>query len=97
VDLNVIVLCIKRLQSKETVQSIKLLLAFASTVVLGFWPRRDPSPYFCYFQTSTCFETGPPLSYLSLTHSLTHSNNSLEETMVDTDHFMQLVELAMVS
>jgi hypothetical protein len=36
------------------VQSSKLLLGFASIVVLGFGPRRDPSTYF-FFQTFMCF------------------------------------------
>jgi hypothetical protein len=39
------------------VQSSKLLLTLAGTVVLGFGPRRDP----CSFQTFTCFEKRPPL------------------------------------
>jgi hypothetical protein len=43
------------------VQSSRLLLAFASIVVLGFEPRLDPWPYFHTSQILMCFETGPPL------------------------------------
>jgi hypothetical protein len=32
------------------VQSSKLPLVFASTVVLDFWPRQHPWPYFCSLQ-----------------------------------------------
>jgi hypothetical protein len=31
-----------------------LLLAFVSTVILGFGRRRDPWPYFCSFQDHLC-------------------------------------------
>jgi hypothetical protein len=40
--------------SSNPVQSSKLLLALASTLILGCGTRRDPWPYF-YFQTSMCF------------------------------------------
>jgi hypothetical protein len=42
------------------VQSSKLLLVLASTVVLGFVPHRDPWQYFSSFRTFMCFEMGPP-------------------------------------
>jgi hypothetical protein len=45
----------------QPLQSSKLLLALASTVVLGFGPRQDPWPYICPFHAFTCFEMGPPL------------------------------------
>jgi hypothetical protein len=46
---------------RTPVQSNKLLLVLASTVILDFEPLRSPRPYFCSFQTSTCFEMGPSL------------------------------------
>jgi hypothetical protein len=48
----------QRIDSTSPVQSSKLLLAFASTVVLGFGPRRGSLPYSCSFETLTCFKTG---------------------------------------
>jgi hypothetical protein len=36
--------------NKKIVQRSNLLLAFASTIVLGFWPRPDILTYFCSFQ-----------------------------------------------
>jgi hypothetical protein len=42
------------------VKSSKLLLALASTVILGFGPLQDPCPYFCLFETFVCLEMGPP-------------------------------------
>jgi uncharacterized membrane protein affecting hemolysin expression len=38
------------------VLSSKLLLALASTVVLGFRPRREPSPILCLSKTVSNFE-----------------------------------------
>jgi hypothetical protein len=44
------------------VQSSKLLLTPASTVVLGFGPRRDPWPiFYIFFKTVFAFEMGSPL------------------------------------
>jgi hypothetical protein len=48
------------LQSSPVLSS-KLLLALASTAVLGVGPPRDPWLYFCSFQTFTCFEMRHPL------------------------------------
>jgi hypothetical protein len=42
------------------VKSSRLLMVLASTVILCFWLRREPWPYFCSFQIYTCFEMGPP-------------------------------------
>jgi hypothetical protein len=48
-------------RATSPVQYSKLLLAFASTAIPGFEPRRDPWPYFYTVQTFTCFETEPPI------------------------------------
>jgi hypothetical protein len=46
------------IRSKYYLQSSKLLQALDSTVVHGIVPRREPWPFFCSFQTFTCFEMG---------------------------------------
>jgi hypothetical protein len=49
---------------ENPVQSSKLLLALASTVVLGLEPHQDPWSYlFFSFQTFTCFEMRRPLQW----------------------------------
>jgi hypothetical protein len=46
----------------DTAQSSNLLLDFASTVILGFGPHRDPRSHFRLFQDHTCgLKWGPPL------------------------------------
>jgi hypothetical protein len=51
------------LTQSSPVQSSKLLLVLASTVLLRIGSRREPSPYFCSFQTFACFEMGHPLRH----------------------------------
>jgi hypothetical protein len=48
--------------TSSPVHSRELVQALASTVVLGFEPRRDPWPYFCSFQTFMCFWNRAPSS-----------------------------------
>jgi hypothetical protein len=59
-----VLMCIRHSNRNRPVSSTvwpsKMLLALASTVVLGLGPRRDPWPYFRFFQTFTCFGIGPP-------------------------------------
>jgi hypothetical protein len=82
------------------IQSSTLLLALASTVVLGFEAHRDPWPHFCSFQIFTCFEMGPPLwreevydyywSFLSLLGSDCAASHSLTHSINHYDSFPQL-------
>jgi hypothetical protein len=58
VELGVSKIIIKPLKNE---QSFNLLLAFASTVIVGLGPRRDPWQYFLFFSRHLCILKWGPL------------------------------------